>query len=166
MEKSKMHDEISEFSCTLRLKHALRTAGLLIFIVGPFQNGEHLCVQVIGLDNIVEISKVDFNENTDFWLAVASKTGLIPDINSNEKTNAILSKDTIINYYIDKNKVLVLTDFHCVIPKLQKEIAHQVKDAIRKGLKVVLLLPAQYTNIILRRNPDLSGRISVINIEN
>jgi len=35
-----------------------------------------LCEKVIGLDNIVEISGADFNENTDFWATVAAKVEL------------------------------------------------------------------------------------------
>lgn len=150
-----------EFSSEQRLKQALRTAGLLISIIGPLENGKQLCEQVIGIDSLVEISRTDFNEDTDFWLAVAYKAGLMPNVGANSS----LSKDTIIRYCVDNGKVLVITDFHCAAPKLQKEIAYQVKDAIRKGLKIVMLLPAQEADSVLRQNADLSGRMSVIEVD-
>ena len=46
-------------------------------IIGPSKMGKTiLCEQVIGLDNIVEISGADFNENVDFWAIIAAKVGL------------------------------------------------------------------------------------------
>lgn len=158
-------DRAMGFSCEQRLKQALRTAGLLISVIGPLENGRQLCKQVIGIDSLVEISGTDLNEDTDIWLMAASKAGLMPGVNSNVGANWVLSKDTIIRYCIDNGKVLVITDFHCAAPKLQKEIAYQVKDAMRKGLKIIMLLPAQEMDSILRRNADLSGRMSVIEIE-
>lgn len=154
-----------EFPCEQRLKQALRAAGFLISMIGPLENGEQLCEQVIGPNSLVEISGTDLNVNTDFWLAVASKAGLMPGVNSNVGANSSLSKDRIIRHCIDNNKVLVITDFHCTAPKLQKEIAYQVKDAIRKRLKIIMLLPAQEMDSVLRQNADLSGRMSVIEVE-
>lgn len=158
-------DRTMEFPCEQRLKQALRAAGFLISIIGPLENGEQLCEQVIGPNSLVEISGTDLNVNTDFWLAVASKAGLMPGVNSNVGANSSLSKDTIIRYCVDNGKVLVITDFHCAAPKLQKEIAYQVKDAIRKGLKIIMLLSAQEADSVLRQNADLSGRMSVIEVE-
>lgn len=158
-------DRAMGFSREQRLKQALRTAGLLISIIGPLENGKQLCEQVIGPDSLVEISGTYFNVNIDIWLTVASKAGLMPGVNSNVGANSSLSKDTIIKYCVDNGKILVLTDFHCAAPKLQKEIAYQVKDAIRKGLKIVMLLPAQEADSVLRQNADLSGRMSVIEVD-
>lgn len=154
-------DRAMGFSREQRLKQALRTAGLLISIIGPLENGKQLCRQITGVDSLVEISGTDFNEDTDFWLAVTSKVGLIPDVGANSS----LSKDRIIKHCIDNDKVLVITDFHCAAPKLQKEVAYQVKDAIRKGLKIIMLLPAQKADSVLRQNADLSGRMSVIEVD-
>lgn len=71
------HYEDTDISYELRLKQALRTAGCLTSIIGPSKMGKTiLCEKVIGLDNIVEISGADFNENTDFWATVAAKVEL------------------------------------------------------------------------------------------
>ena len=97
-----------------------------------------LCEQVIGLDNIVEVSGADFNEHTDFWATIAAKVGLpyMGEITTersaaegnNEARDSksekyILSKDKIIQYYIEKGKVLVIDDFHYASPEMQMKMA-------------------------------------------
>jgi hypothetical protein len=93
---------------------------------------------VIGLDNIVEVSGADFNEHTDFWATIAAKVGLpyMGEITTersavegnNEARDSksekyILSKDKIIQYYIEKGKVLVIDDFHYASPEMQMKMA-------------------------------------------
>lgn len=118
------HYEDTDISYELRLKQALRTAGCLTSIIGPSKMGKTiLCEKVIGLDNIVEISGADFNENTDFWATVAAKVELpymgeitterfskTEEITDRDGKNEkyVLSKDKIIEYYIQHNKVLVM----------------------------------------------------------
>jgi hypothetical protein len=109
---------------------------------------------VIGLDNIVEVSGADFNEHTDFGATIAAKVGLpyMGEITTersaaegnNEARDSksekyILSKDKIIQYYIEKGKVLVIDDFHYASPEMQMKMAQQLKDAIRRELKVVVV---------------------------
>ena len=112
--------ENTGISYELRLKQALRTAGCLTSIIGPSKMGKTiLCEQVIGLDNIVEVSGADFSENTDFWAIIAAKVGLpymgeittersATEGSSEEKDRKsekyILSKDKIIQYYIEHKK--------------------------------------------------------------
>ena len=69
--------ENTGISYELRLLQALKTAGCLTSIIGPSKMGKTiLCERVIELDNIVEVSGADFNENTDFWTVIAAKVGL------------------------------------------------------------------------------------------
>lgn len=165
----------------LRLKQALRTAGCLTSIIGPSKMGKTiLCEQVIKLDNIVEISGADFSENTDFWAIVAAKVGLpymgeiitersVSEGKSKESDSKnekfILSKDKIIQYYIENEKVLVIDDFHYASLEMQMKMAHQLKDAIRRELKVVVVSLPHRADDAIRQNADLSGRLSLINIE-
>ena len=133
--------ENTGISYELRLKQALRTAGCLTSIIGPSKMGKTiLCEQVIGLDNIVEVSGADFNENTDFWAIIAAKVGLpymgeitteraSTEGKSEERDSKsekyILSKDKIIRYYIENNKILVIDDFHYASTEMQlKRFAH------------------------------------------
>lgn len=168
-------------SYELRLKQALRTAGCLTSIIGPSKMGKTiLCEQVIGLDNIVEISGADFNENVDFWAIIAAKVGLpyMSEITTersaargnNKESDSksekyVLSKDKVIQYYIENEKVLVIDDFHYASPEMQMKMAQQLKDAIRRELKVVVVSLPHRADDAIRQNADLSGRLSLINIE-
>ena len=173
--------ENTGISYELRLKQALRTAGCLTSIIGPSKMGKTiLCEQVIGLDNIVEISGADFNENTDFWATIAAKVGLpymgeitteraATEGNCKESDSKsekyVLSKDKVIQYCIENEKVLVIDDFHYASPEMQMKMAQQLKDAIRRELKVVVVSLPHRADDAIRQNADLSGRLSLINIE-
>lgn len=173
--------ENTGISYELRLKQALRTAGCLTSIIGPSKMGKTiLCEQVIGLDNIIEISGADFNENVDFWATIAAKVGLpymgeittersATEGNNKESDSKsekyVLSKDKVIQYYIENEKVLVIDDFHYASPKMQMKMAQQLKDAIRRELKVVVVSLPHRADDAIRQNADLSGRLSLINIE-
>lgn len=173
--------ENTGISYELRLKQALRTAGCLTSIIGPSKMGKTiLCEQVIGLDNIVEVSGADFNENTDFWAIIAAKVGLLymgeitterastegkSEERDSKSEKYILSKDKIIRYYIENNKILVIDDFHYASMEMQMKMAQQLKDAIRRELKVVVVSLPHRADDAIRQNADLSGRLSLINIE-
>lgn len=173
--------ENTGISYELRLKQALRTAGCLTSIIGPSKMGKTiLCEQVIGLENIIEVSGADFNEHTDFWATIAAKVGLpymgeitteraaIEGKNETRDSKSekfILSKDKVIQYYIENNKVLVIDDFHYASPEMQMKMAQQLKDAIRRELKVVVVSLPHRADDAIRQNSDLSGRLSLINIE-
>lgn len=173
--------ENTGISYELRLKQALRTAGCLTSLIGPSKMGKTiLCETVIGFDNIVEISGADFNGNTDFWATVAAKVELpyLGEITteremkegSSRETDSkseryVLSKDKVIQYYKDHDKVLVIDDFHYASKDMQMKMAHQLKDAIRRELKVVVVSLPHRSDDAIRQNADLSGRLSLINLE-
>lgn len=173
--------EDTGISYELRLKQALRTAGCLTSLIGPSKMGKTiLCEKVIGFDNIVEVSGADFNGEMDFWAVVAAKVGLpyageittereaaeehgIERDSRNEKF--VLSKDKVIQYYKENEKVLVIDDFHYASQDMQMKMAQQLKDAIRRELKVVVVSLPHRSDDAIRQNADLSGRLSLINIE-
>ncbi len=173
--------ENTGISYELRLKQALRTAGCLTSLIGPSKMGKTiLCEKVIGFDNIVEISGADFNSDTDFWAIAAAKVGLpyageittereLKEGNSKEsdgiKEKYVLSKDKVIQYYKENEKVLVIDDFHYASKEMQMKMAQQLKDAIRRELKAVVVSLPHRADDAIRQNADLSGRLSLINIE-
>ena len=71
----------------------------------------------------------------------------------------------MIQYYREHDKVLVLDDFHYASPEMQMKMAQQLKDAIRRELKVVVVSLPHRADDAIRQNADLSGRLSLINIE-
>ena len=137
-----------------------------------------LCEKVIGLEKIVEVSGADFDENTDFWKLAASKVGLayegqfssekiIPDTRDKYEKKEVyaLTKDKIIEYYKQEKLVMVIDDFHYAPPEKRMQIAQQLKDAIRRGFKAIVVSLPHRADEAIRQNADLSGRLSLINME-
>lgn len=174
------------FTYEFRLKQALNTPGYLTSIIGPSKTGKTvLCEKVIGIDNMVSLTGSDFKNSIDFWEVVSRKVGLAvegeysrtnisKEIINNENTQTrstssrdryMSSKDTIIDHFKDNELVLVLDDFHYASEELQFDIAYQLKDAIRKELKAVVISLPHRADDAIRKNADLSGRLSLINID-
>ena len=61
--------------------------------------------------------------------------------------------------------MLVIDDFHYASKEMQMIMAQQLKDAIRRELKVVVVSLPHRSDDAIRQNADLSGRLSLINIE-
>lgn len=165
----------------LRLKQALKISGCLTSIIGPSKMGKTvLCEKVIDLDNLIEVSGVDFKTDNEFWNIIGAKAGLPLsgeygeverfDINNsqkeiNKREKFILNKDKVINHFKDNGLVLVLDDFHYAPEQVQLHIAQQLKDAIRKEFKAIVISLPHRADDAIRKNADLTGRLSLINIE-
>ncbi|MDT3428726.1 hypothetical protein J2Z22_004319 [Paenibacillus forsythiae] len=175
-----------DFTYEFRLTQSLSTVGFLTSIVGPSKTGKTvLCEKVIGQDKIVDFTGNDFKETEDFWATIARKIGLPLESDHTEhrtieghgiagiKEGIVSSvtesyrsnKDKVIQYFIEKDLVLVLDDFHYASPSMQFEIAYQLKDAIRKYFRTVVISLPHRSDDAIRKNSDLSGRLNLINIE-
>ncbi|MGL5751147.1 MAG: hypothetical protein ACRCXT_11505 [Paraclostridium sp.] len=160
-----------------KLDFALNTSGTLISINGASKMGKSvLCDKVIPLENQVSISGADFSESEDFWETVAKKEGMPiegyqkEDKQFNNETHGKierfkLTKDRVIEYFIEENKVLILDDFHYAPGEVQTKIANQLKDAIRRGFRVIIVSLPHRSDAPIRNNSDLAGRLSLIDIE-
>lgn len=169
------------YSYEERLQQSLSIDGFLTYIVGPSKIGKTvLCERVIGVDRIVAMSGNDFVRESDFWNRVAKKIGISTeaeisemnaDFSSNEqrstmvKKNYPANKEKILQYFKESNKVLVLDDFHYAPAEVQYDIACQLKEVIRLGFKAVIISLPYRSDDAIRLNPDLTGRLSVIEIE-
>lgn len=165
----------------VRLKQALKISGCLTSIIGPSKMGKTvLCEKVIDLKNLVEVSGVDFKEDSDFWRVIAAKAelplegefseskvfkGTTSEDSHNKKEKFVLTKDKVIDYFKENGKVLVLDDFHYAPSEVQMHIAQQLKDAIRREFKAIVVSLPHRADDAIRKNADLSGRLSLINIE-
>lgn len=165
----------------VRLKQALKISGCLTSIIGPSKMGKTvLCEKVIELDNLVEVSGVDFSNEADFWSIIAAKVELpisgkfteskiIKNNDCDEVYNKIesfkLTKDKVIEYFKENGKVLVLDDFHYASESVQLHIAQQLKDAIRREFKAIVVSLPHRSDDAIRKNADLTGRLSLINIQ-
>jgi DNA helicase TIP49, TBP-interacting protein len=165
----------------VRLKQALKISGCLTSIIGPSKMGKTvLCEKVIDLENLVEVSGVDFKLDNDFWTVIGTKAGLpmsgefiegktVNNSTTNDlyykKDKFVLTKDRVIDYFKENGKVLVLDDFHYAPEDIQLHIAQQLKDAIRKEFKAIVVSLPHRADDAIRKNADLTGRLSLINIE-
>lgn len=77
----------------------------------------------------------------------------------------IARKEKIVQAFLTRDLVMVLDDFHYIKKDMQIQIAYQLKDAIRSGLKAVVLSLPHRADDAIRENPDLNGRMNFINIE-
>ena len=93
------------------------------------------------------------------------------DISDNEHRSTVVTKDyfatkdRVIQYFNEHKKILVLDDFHYAPPEIQYDIACQLKEVIRSGFKAVVISLPYRSDDAIRLNPDLTGRVSIIEIE-
>ena len=162
------------FTYEERLKQALSMNGYLTSISGPSKIGKTvLCEKVIGLERLVEVSGSDFVEEKNLWLQIGTKAGMPsggqfitnPNTEQHMSETYILTKDSVLEYYKEHDLVLLLDDFHYADLQMQMYMARQFKDAIRKGFKVVISSLPHRSDDAIRTNPDLQGRISIIDIQ-
>lgn len=162
------------FTYEERLKQALNMNGYLTSISGPSKIGKTvLCEKVIGLEHLVEVSGSDFVDEQNLWFQIGTKAGMpsggefIKDGNSNHfmSETYVITKDNVLDYYKEHDFVLLLDDFHYADLRMQMYMAQQFKDAIRKGFKVIIASLPHRSDDAIRTNPDLQGRISIIDIE-
>lgn len=149
--------------------------------MGPSKIGKTvLCENVIGIENMVSMSGNDFSKEHDFWTGIGKKVGISMMAKVSQETAAIseseqrativtkdyfAAKDSVIQYFREYKKVLVLDDFHYAPPEIQYNIACQLKEVIRSGFKAVVISLPYRSDDAIRLNPDLTGRVSIIEIE-
>lgn len=164
-----------------RLQQSLSIDGYLTYIVGPSKIGKTvLCEKVIGPDRIISMSGNDFAKEADFWAGIGKKAGIAMNSEISQENSAysekeqrsiittknyIGNKDRIVDYFVKNDKVLVLDDFHYAPASVQYDIACQLKEVIRRGFKAVVISLPYRSDDAIRLNPDLTGRLSVIEIE-
>lgn len=161
------------FTYEERLQQALSVNGYLTFISGPSKIGKTvLCEKVVGLEHLVEVSGSDFTEKADLWFEIGTKAGMpsggktVSDrMDYGTMTESyVLTKESVIEYYQKNELVLLMDDFHYAGTEMQMYMAQQFKDAIRKGLKIIVASLPHRSDDAIRTNPDLQGRVSIIDI--
>lgn len=82
-----------------------------------------------------------------------------------QKEKRLTGKERILQEMIDSDLVLVIDDFHYIPPEIQLYLSRQLKDAIFRELKAVILSLPHRADDAVRLNPDLIGRLELIDIE-
>ena len=164
----------SGFTYEERLKQALNVSGYLTLISGPSKIGKTvLCEKVIGLDHLVEISGADMLEPSGLWALIGMKAGMPREGTTKSgdlkhdymEETYYLTKENVLNYFKEHNLVLFMDDFHYASEEMQIFMAQQFKDAIRKGLRIIIASLPHRVDDTIRTNPDLQGRISIIDMQ-
>lgn len=107
------------------------------------------------------------------WIEIGKRTGMPfkgEFVNENTNNNTVketydITKESVIAYYQEREKVLLLDDFHYASQEMQIYIAQQLKDAIRKGFKAIISSLPDRSDDSIRNNPDLQGRVSIIEMK-
>ena len=61
--------------------------------------------------------------------------------------------------------VIFIDDFHYISKETQKEVARQIKEAIRQGVKFICASVPYHSDDVIRSNPDLRGRVFSIDFQ-
>lgn len=61
--------------------------------------------------------------------------------------------------------VLLIDDFHYMSRKVQKDVAKQLKEAVRQGVKICTASVRHRSDDVIRANPDLRGRVLSLDLE-
>lgn len=164
----------SGFTYEERLKQALSVSGYLTLISGPSKIGKTvLCEKVIGMEHLVEISGSDMLEPSGLWAQIGMKAGMPREGTTKAGNQArafmeetySLTKESVLSYFKENDLVLLMDDFHYASEEMQIFMAQQFKDAIRKGLRIIIASLPHRVDDTIRTNPDLQGRISIIDMQ-
>lgn len=159
-----------------RLRIACRKIGFLTYVTGMPKTGKtSLCQKVILFKDLVSISGAEFNTDEDIWSVIRRSAQMPvkenkasaaePDSQKQATFDLFQSvKEEVIAYFKQNKKILLIDDFQNASFNRRHMLALQLKDAIGKGLQVVVVSSSSKANELLQLNPDLSGRISMIKL--
>jgi hypothetical protein len=138
-----------------QLDNALRVGGSVISIVGPSKTGKTVLVnRVVEADRLVSVSGSLVDSAESLW-RLAGEEGGTPGLGPAEA----------IKILADEARVLLIDDFHYVEGQAQQRIAQQLKDAVARGLRVIVVAVPHRRDDAIRSNPDLRGRVRKIDLD-
>jgi hypothetical protein len=94
-----------------------------------------------------------------------SVSGTYTSSNSNTTVDSINYLQLLIKELSGSNLVIFIDDFHYISKEVQSELAKQIKEAIRQGVKFVCASVPYHSDDVIRSNPDLRGRIVSIDFD-
>lgn len=137
------------------LKDALALGGAVTSIVGPSKTGKTVLVnRVVEEDRLVSLSGSLIDSAESLWSQAGEIVG-----------SPGLGPFEMISLLADEARVLLIDDFHYVERATQRRIAQQLKDAVAKGVRVVVVAVPHRSDDAIRANPDLRGRVRMIDVD-
>ncbi|PWK14859.1 hypothetical protein [Tumebacillus permanentifrigoris] len=157
---------------TVLCENVIGSDKMILLSGGDFKKGVDFWTTVsntIGLPLETESTDANTNEvqgSIKGKLFIAEGTGSAKHASTQSyKAKMVTGKDRVIEEFVTNEFVLVLDDFHYIDKELQLDIAHQLKDAIRKELRAVVISLPHRADDAIRKNSDLNARMNFINIE-
>lgn len=84
---------------------------------------------------------------------------------SNTAGSAVDMLQLLIKELSSTDFVVFIDDFHYIPRNVQSELAQQIKEAIRQGVKIICASVPYHSDDVIRSNPDLRGRIFSIDFD-
>ncbi|MBL4722284.1 MAG: hypothetical protein VX935_03725 [Pseudomonadota bacterium] len=81
------------------------------------------------------------------------------------ETAAIDFLQLLIRELADTDFVVFIDDFHYIEHSIQSDLAEQIKEAIRQGVKFICASVPYHSDDVIRSNPDLRGRFFSIDFD-
>lgn len=154
------------FSGESMLEMALKIDGSLIVLSGNNKDSDKidLISKVIDYTDMVIYSFESYNKEYGFWQSVLYKS-IMYRYNSESVIPTELESKFIVNkYFSDKNKVLVIKDLREVDSSMKQNISYELKEVVRKGVKIIVLSDLSHELNLIKLNPDLNGRVQFVRI--
>jgi len=103
---------------------------------------------------LIAKSKSELSVNATYTTQQSSKEGIAVDM-----------LQLLIKEFAGTDFVVFIDDFHYVPRDVQSELAQQIKEAIRQGVKIICASVPYHSDDVIRSNPDLRGRIFSIDFD-
>ncbi len=87
------------------------------------------------------------------------------DATTSTQTKTRRGIEQVISEIADSDFVILIDDFHYIPRDVQKEVMRQIKDAVRRGLKVVTAAVLHRADEAIRANQEMQGRFTSIDLE-
>jgi hypothetical protein len=94
-----------------------------------------------------------------------SGSGTYSTQKSDTDVEAIDQLQLLIEELSGTDYVIFIDDFHYISREIQSELAQQIKEAIRQGVKIICASVPYHSDDVIRSNPDLRGRIFSIDFD-
>lgn len=94
-------------------------------------------------------------------------SGSLEHSSANESADfeAVDALQLLIRELAETDFVVFIDDFHYIAQDVQKELAQQLKEAMRNGVKFICASVPYHSDDVIRSNPDLRGRIFSIDFD-
>jgi len=97
--------------------------------------------------------------------AELSGTGTYTSKSSETEVQAIDHLQLLIRELGESDFVVFIDDFHYVPREIQSDVAQQIKEAIRNGVRFICASVPYHSDDVIRSNPDLRGRVLSIDFD-